>query len=214
MHMKWNMLWLFATFTFSPIHTARISIIDSLSNTTFTLHTFHLWDRPDGQSRGLKLGAKQTPLRIYYQAVSTMFLYALHQIDTHDLVCARPDQYPTTTSTLMRILSSQQGGGGVQGGLRKLHLPDTFPDDDTCRTEKIPPLCNDISKHIQCLTQRHSGVLTAPNIPHLSRLSGVIQRLFNYSLPTSYTSLRMISRDHFPPGNGTPSPGSSLVTRY
>ena len=114
MHMKWNMLWLFATFTFSPIHTARISIIDSLSNTTFTLHTFHLWDRPDGQSRGLKLGAKQTPLRIYYQPVSTMFLYALHQIDTHDLVCARPDQYPTTTSTLMRILSSQRGGGGAR----------------------------------------------------------------------------------------------------
>ena len=53
MHMKWNMFWLFATFTFSPIHTACISTIDSLSNTTFTLHTFHLWDRLNGQSRGL-----------------------------------------------------------------------------------------------------------------------------------------------------------------
>ena len=120
MHMKWNMLWLFATFTFSPIHTARISIIDSLSNTTFTLHTFHLWDRPDGQSRGLKLGAKKSPLRIYYPAVTCIFLCAANPINTHSPVRNGPDRYPNTTSTLMRILTSHRGG--AQGVLRKLHF--------------------------------------------------------------------------------------------
>ena len=76
------MLWLFATFTFLTTYTICISIIDSFSDTNSTLLTFHLWDQLDGQSRGLKLGAKKSPLRIYYPAVTCIFLCAANPINT------------------------------------------------------------------------------------------------------------------------------------
>ena len=114
MHINWNMLWLLATLTFLTTYTICISIIDSFSDTNSTLLTFHLWDQLDGQSRGLKLGAKKSPLRIYYPAVTCIFLCAANPINTHSPVRNGPDRYPNTTSTLMRILTSQKGGGGTR----------------------------------------------------------------------------------------------------
>ena len=180
MHMKWNMLWLFAIFTLSPIYTANISIFDSISNTTFNLHTFHLWDRPDGQSRGLKLGAKKSPLRIYYPAVTCIFLCAANPINTHSPVRNGPDRYPNTTSTLMRILTPHRGGG------RKACLgnctSDKFSDDDTRRTENTPPPHNDTSSIYN--TQR-DGTLEYLQSPIFPICRG-FPELYSYYLTTTY----------------------------
>ena len=138
-HIKLNMLWRLAIVTLFLTNTMNISIRDPISNTSFRYTTFHLWDLLDGQSSGLKLGAKQTPLRIYNLLISKL------QMSRQCLIVIRK-----RTETLVKVLTLKRGG--VQG-THKLHLLYTLPD-----LQKLFQLtCPNIST-----LQWRFGALTAP----------------------------------------------------
>ena len=94
------MLWRLAIVTLFLTNTMNISIRDPISNTSFRYTTFHLWDLLDGQSSGLKLGAKQTPLRIYNLLISKL------QMSRQCLIVIRK-----RTETLVKVLTLKRGGG-------------------------------------------------------------------------------------------------------